>query len=62
MVVRDKRAIAATKLRRAQEAQQAMKDHEAERLAVQAKTQRLRAERLAREAATSSSKQPKTRP
>ncbi|WP_414652720.1 hypothetical protein [Hyphomicrobium sp.] len=42
---------AAIKLRRAQEASQAMKDHEAERLAVRAKTERLRAERLAREAA-----------
>jgi hypothetical protein len=41
---------AATKLRRAQEASKAMKDHEAERLAVRAKTERLRAERLAREA------------
>ena len=43
---------AAIKMRRAQEASQAMKDHEAERLAVRAKTERLRAERLAREAAT----------
>ncbi|MFA5958061.1 hypothetical protein [Hyphomicrobium sp.] len=43
---------AAGKLRRAQEASQAMKDHEAERLATRAKTERLRAERLAREAAT----------
>ncbi|MET0874606.1 MAG: hypothetical protein ABWX81_07435 [Pseudolabrys sp.] len=39
------------KLRRAQEASQAMKDHEAERVAVRAKTERLRAERLARETA-----------
>jgi len=39
------------KLRRAQEASQAMKDYEAERSAVRAKTERLRAERLAREAA-----------
>jgi hypothetical protein len=37
-------------LRRAQEASQAMKDHDAERLATRAKTDRLRAERLAREA------------
>jgi hypothetical protein len=59
MLIRDKQARAATKLRRDQEARQAMKEHEAERLAVRAKTQRLRAERLAREAATSSVKQPK---
>lgn len=42
--------IAAMKLRRAQEASQAMKDHEAERLAIRTKTERLRTERLAREA------------
>jgi hypothetical protein len=42
---------AVTKLRRAQEASQAMKDYEIARLAVRAKTERLRAERLAREAA-----------
>jgi hypothetical protein len=41
---------AALMQRRAQEASQAMKDHEAERLAIRTKTQRLRAERLAREA------------
>ncbi len=39
------------KARRAQEASQAMKDYEAERIAVRAKTERLRAERLLREAA-----------
>jgi hypothetical protein len=61
MLISDKQARAATKLRRDRDAQQAMKEHEAERLAVRAKTQRLRAERLAREAATSSSKQPKKR-
>jgi hypothetical protein len=38
------------KTRRAQEATQAMKDYEAERTAIRAKTERLRAERLAREA------------
>ena len=43
--------MAAMKARRAQEASQAMKDHEAERLAIRAKTGRLRAERLVREAA-----------
>jgi hypothetical protein len=59
MLISDKQARATTKLRRDRDAQQAMKEHEAERLAVRAKTQRLRAERLAREAATSSSKQPK---
>ncbi|RUP11254.1 hypothetical protein [Hyphomicrobium sp.] len=42
--------IAAMKLRRAQEASQAMKDYEAERFAIRTKTERLRAERLAREA------------
>jgi hypothetical protein len=42
--------VAALKMRRAQEASQAMKDHDAERVAVRAKTERLRAERLAREA------------
>ena len=42
---------AATKLRRAQEASQALKEYEAKRLEVRAKTERLRAERLAREAA-----------
>jgi hypothetical protein len=42
--------VAALKMRRAQEASQAMKDHDAERTAVRAKTERLRAERLAREA------------
>lgn len=40
---------AAIKLRRAQEASKAMKDHEAEQLAIRAKTERLRSERLARE-------------
>jgi hypothetical protein len=45
-------SAAAVKLRRAQEASQAMKDYEAQRLAVRAKTERLRAERLAREAAS----------
>ena len=42
---------AAEKLRRAQEASQIMKDLETERAATRAKTERLRAERLAREAA-----------
>ncbi len=41
---------AALKLRRAQEASQAMKDYEAERRDIRAKTERLRADRLAREA------------
>jgi hypothetical protein len=45
-------STAAVKLRRAQEASQAMKDYESERSAVRAKTERLRAERLARELAT----------
>jgi hypothetical protein len=47
-----KHSIAAMKTRRAQEATQAMKDYEAERLAIRAKTERLRAERLARESAS----------
>jgi hypothetical protein len=47
----NKHSIAAMKTRRAQEATQAMKDYEAERTAIRAKTERLRAERLAREAA-----------
>jgi len=47
----NKHSIAAMKTRRAQEATQAMKDYEAERIAIRAKTERLRAERLAREAA-----------
>ncbi len=43
------RAVAADlKLRREREAAQAIKDHEAQRIATLAKTQRLRAERLAR--------------
>jgi hypothetical protein len=46
----NKHSIAAMKTRRAQEATQAMKDYEAERTAIRAKTERLRAERLAREA------------
>jgi hypothetical protein len=46
----NKHSIAAMNTRRAQEATQAMKDYEAERTAIRAKTERLRAERLAREA------------
>ena len=46
----NKHSIAAMKTRRAQEATQAMKDYEAEPSAIRAKTERLRAERLAREA------------
>lgn len=48
---KDLSSAATVKLRKAQEASQAMKEHEAERQAVRAKTERLRAERLAREAA-----------
>jgi hypothetical protein len=47
--------LAALKARRAQEASQAMRDREAERLAIRAMTERLRAERLAREAASPAS-------
>ena len=49
---------ASAKVRRAQEASKAMKDYEAARLAVRAKTERLRAERLAREAANPPKKKP----
>jgi hypothetical protein len=52
-------SAAANKLRRAQEASQAMKEYEAQRLAVRAKTDRLRAERLAREAESPPSKKKK---
>ncbi|MBY0558919.1 hypothetical protein [Hyphomicrobium sp.] len=45
-----KSRVAEAKLRRQREAEQAIQDREAERLAIQIKTQRLRAERLAREA------------
>jgi len=51
MMPKNLSSAAAMKARRAQEASQAMKDYEAERLAVRAKTERLRAERLVREAA-----------
>jgi hypothetical protein len=54
---RDKQSTAAMKQRRAQEATQAMKDYEAEKLTIRAKTERLRAERLAREVS-----QPTTKP
>lgn len=45
-----KSRVAEAKLRRQREADQAIQDREAERRAIQSKTQRLRAERLAREA------------
>ena len=45
-----KSRVAEAKLRRQREAIQAIQERESERLAVQTKTQRLRAERLAREA------------
>ena len=50
---------AGAKLRRAQEASKAMKEYEATRLAVRAKTERLRAERLEREAANPTTKKPR---
>jgi hypothetical protein len=50
VMARNPTNTAAMKLRRAQEASKAMKDYETERLAIRAKTERLRAERLAREA------------
>ncbi len=49
-------AAAEMKLRRAREAAQAVKDYEANAIAVRARTERLRAERLAREAANPSTK------
>ncbi|MBS0240306.1 MAG: hypothetical protein JSR89_17975 [Proteobacteria bacterium] len=54
-------SAAENKLRRAQEASQAMKEYEAERLAIRTKTDRLRAERLAREAANPPTKNPPTK-
>ena len=47
---------AAMKERRAREAAQAMRDYEANRVAIRAKTERLRAVRLAKEASIPTSK------
>lgn len=44
-----KAMAAQSKLQRARDAAQALKEHEAEKLAIRAKTARLRAARLARE-------------
>jgi hypothetical protein len=52
-------SAAALKERRAQDAAQAMRDHEAKRVAVLAKTARLRAIRLAKEAAEAGNSTPK---
>jgi hypothetical protein len=52
-------SAAALKERRAQDAAQAMRDHEAKRVAVLAKTARLRAMRLAKEAAEAGNSAPK---
>jgi len=49
-------SAAAKKERRAQEAAQAMRDYEANRAAIRAKTERLRAIRLAKEAGNSTPK------
>jgi hypothetical protein len=49
-------SAAAIKARRAQEASQAMKNYEAERRERRIKTERLRAERLARESANPATK------
>ena len=46
-------SAAAKKERRAREAAQAMRDYEANRVAIRAKTERLRATRLAKEAGNS---------
>jgi hypothetical protein len=51
-----KKAAAKKKERRAQEAAQAMRDYEANRAAIRAKTERLRAIRLAKEAGNSTPK------
>lgn len=49
--IKDARALAAqSRLQRAREAARALKERETEKIAIQAKTARLRAERLAREA------------
>lgn len=61
MMPKNLSSAAAVKARRAQEASQAMKDYEAERLAVRAKTERLRAERLVREAANATAAPKKRR-
>jgi hypothetical protein len=50
--VEQRTAAAAMKEERARDAAQAMRDYEAEQLAVRANTERLRALRLAKEAAT----------
>jgi hypothetical protein len=54
-------AAAEMKLRRTREAAQAVKDYEANALAMRAKTERLRAERLAREAANPTAKKARRR-
>ena len=54
-------SAAAMKERRARDAAQAMRDHEAKRVAVLAKTARLRAIRLAKEAEAANSAPKKTR-
>jgi hypothetical protein len=50
--VKDKASAEARKLQQAEDGKKAMLDYEAEAAAVRAKTERLRAARLAREAAT----------
>jgi hypothetical protein len=54
-------SAAVMKERRAQDAAQAMRDHEAKRVAILAKTARLRAMRLAKEAEAANSAPKKTR-
>ena len=54
-------SAAAAKERRARDAAQAMREHEAKRVAVLAKTARLRAARLAKEAEAGASTPKKTR-
>lgn len=56
---RDRRASHATKAERDRDAAQAVRDYEAEKQAVDAKTARLRAQRLAKEADEALHKKPK---
>ena len=56
---RDRRATHATKAERDRDAAQAVRDYEAEKRAVEARTARLRAQRLAKEAADALQKKPK---
>lgn len=56
----EKSRVAIAKMRRDQDARQALVDCETSRLAILAKTRRLRAERLAREADIDANRQPRS--